>query len=148
MQQKYASSQLVALLSLNRLFELEIFPIQKGTFRDALAKMARDRVREHFKEMTKESDFGLEAKWKCTRKILSPVILGAITDIDLIGVLLQDQITIILEILKEMGAGEPQNGPFPPIVLLQPKNLKNHRFQISSNIRFCFSLLEVSGILF
>ena len=42
-------------------------------------KVSRNRVEKHFVEMQKDSDFGLESKWKCNEDILSPIILGLIS---------------------------------------------------------------------
>ena len=42
-------------------------------------EVSRNRVEKHFVEMQKDSDFGLESKWKCNEDILSPIILGLIS---------------------------------------------------------------------
>ena len=125
-----AKSHLLSFLSINRILETEIFPVDNETYIDELSEAARSRVRLHFKNMSEESDFGLEAKWSCPSSILSPIILASITNIDMIGTLLADEIKCILNIFKTMGAGQPQNGPFPPIVLLQPKTGNEERFYI------------------
>ena len=53
------SNQLV-ILSLNRLLETELFPVENDS--EKLVQVARQRVELHFNNMTADSDFGLEAK--------------------------------------------------------------------------------------
>ena len=100
-----------------------------------LMEVSRTRVEKHFVEMQKDSDFGLESKWKCNEDILSPIILGLISHwstnqtilikrfwanqkslkgslckFDTISELIHDQINSLLKIFKTIGAGEPQLG--------------------------------------
>ena len=51
----------------------------QSEFSNLLMEVSRNRVEKHFVEMQKDSDFGLESKWKCNEDILSPIILGLIS---------------------------------------------------------------------
>ena len=100
---------LLCLAAIDHMTSTQLTQIQLD-FVESLELLARTRIEEHFGQMNKDADFGLESKWTCTSKILSPIVLGSINRHDLISTLLKDQIKSILELLQKSNVGAPEPG--------------------------------------
>ena len=86
------------------------------------------------------------------RCILSTLLLSSVAKIDLPSLILNEQIRKLLFFFNSAGAGEPESGPFAPLVLAQPgisaDGLKEEhlRAKIAARIQFCFAVLNAVGV--
>ena len=72
-----AKSSLLCLKAIDSILDNHVIDTDQSEFSNLLMEVSRNRVEKHFVEMQKDSDFGLESKWKCNEDILSPIILGS-----------------------------------------------------------------------
>ena len=74
-----AKSSLLCLNAIDSILDNHVIDTDQSEFSNLLMEVSRNRVEKHFVEMQKDSDFGLESKWKCNEDILSPIILGSVS---------------------------------------------------------------------
>ena len=74
-----AKSSLLCLKAIDSILDNNVIDTDHSECSNLLMEVSRNRVEKHFVEMQKDSDFGLESKWKCNEDILSPIILGLIS---------------------------------------------------------------------
>ena len=73
-----AKTSLLCLKAIDSILDHNVIDSERTEFSNFIMEVSRERVEKHFIEMQKDSDFGMESKWKCNEDILSPMILGSI----------------------------------------------------------------------